>query len=54
MAADVGGFNEGLKHATGNFNDIVHTIQGIQIAIANALHSFVSGMEFFSHLFGGN
>lgn len=53
MAADVGGFNEGLKGVTNNFNSIVDTIQGIQVWISHSMDSFFNGLAFFSHLLGG-
>jgi len=53
MAADVGGFNEGLKQTTGSFNQMIDTIQGIQIWFAQSMDSFFNGLAFFSHLLGG-
>jgi len=53
MAADVTGFNEGLKQTTSTFNQMIDTIQGIQIWWNDGLQNFFNGLAFFSHLLGG-
>ena len=53
MAADVTGFNEGLKQTTNSFNQMIDTIQGIQFWFSNSLDNFFNGIAFFQHLLGG-
>jgi len=54
MAADVGGFNEGLRQTTGSFNQFIDTLQGIETWISHSMDGFFNGLAFFSHLLGGN
>jgi hypothetical protein len=53
MAADVTGFNEGLRETTNSFNQMIDTIQGIQAWLSHSMDGFFNGLDFFSHLLGG-